>query len=89
MLLDEYNLKDCPFCGSEDLEILYREFNSDGELVFCVSCYECGVEGPAYYGEPKADDPDTFYSGAAELWNDRKGYEEKNPRTEAEARTDC
>jgi len=33
-------LKDCPFCGSEDIKIKFRE---RGMVVFCVGC---GVQTP-------------------------------------------
>jgi Lar family restriction alleviation protein len=53
-------MKPCPFCGSDDLDLLCDKYN-----VMCISCSNCGTKGP------EADST----KDAQQLWDDRKGGE--------------
>lgn len=54
------NLKPCPFCGSEDVEIC-----NSGEYFYC-HCWKCNAMGP---------DADTRQWGL-EAWNNRPNENE-------------
>lgn len=62
-------LKPCPFCGSDDVELEYDSF-----IDYCIiECRECGVERNRCWDE---DD-------AIELWNTRPIEDEKDREIES------
>lgn len=41
-------LNNCPFCGSEDIQIIheiYTNYDSESYKAECQNCYACGGEG--------------------------------------------
>ncbi len=53
------NLKPCPFCGSDDLDVATAD---SADVLWSVWCEDCGAEGP---NEPTVP--------AAEMsWNNRE-----------------
>ena len=55
-------LKQCPFCASNDWLIGFEERGRDRHREYCVSCLNCGAIGPSDLGR----------SGAIEMWNLRR-----------------
>lgn len=60
-----YEMKECPFCGSDD--IFCSQY--DGKNWIC-SCNNCGCDGPT----------GIEWSGAVEMWNLRRPYDELEER---------
>jgi Lar family restriction alleviation protein len=58
--IDGYELKPCPFCGGEELEIEIDDVYNEINPVYVV-CRGCQADGPWDLGE----------SGAIERWNER------------------
>lgn len=62
----EYTLDLCPFCGSNDLAMI---FPGGSCYNVCISCNNCGATGPPCLVE-EANNEDT--SLVARMWNERK-----------------
>ena len=63
-------LKPCPFCGSDDL--LPSFHTGKRELLVCVSCDNCDVEGPTVIIDENDNDRRKALAKAHEAWNKRK-----------------
>jgi Lar family restriction alleviation protein len=61
-------LRECPFCGSEDIEIYHNSFSDD----WAVECRECGGERNRLWDE----------ASAVELWNTRPAEDSLREETE-------
>jgi Lar family restriction alleviation protein len=50
---DDKELKPCPFCGGEDLDIVSLAVVMDRDW-WTVDCNDCAISGPMGLGEEKA-----------------------------------
>ena len=60
------NLKPCPFCGSNNIELIENMF-----IGFTVICHECGLDA-GFYGHSRK-------SETIEAWNMRKAADYVKP----------
>jgi Lar family restriction alleviation protein len=66
------NLLPCPFCGSTDDDLVYREPDKLGYI--SIGCIECGAEGPlAHYNSTKGTE--ATQAEAAADWNQRSAWQ--------------
>lgn len=68
-------INDCPFCGSDEISLIYKGGDYEGIHDMRVCCSSCNVEGPLALGEDYDEEihGDSFESYMAEeailLWN--------------------
>lgn len=54
------DLKPCPFCGGDDLELAQEDMGPDG-WTFVIECHDCFARGPDGWRRKEAE----------EAWNTR------------------
>jgi hypothetical protein len=69
MILSKDEMKNCPFCESEDTR-LDQDEQPNGIKVWVGWCGNCGCFGPTDLG----------WSGAVEMWNLRRPYDKLEER---------
>lgn len=69
------NIKPCPFCGGNDLNVQHSTEDREG-VPSNIICEDCGCAGPWAYIRPEvlesASNEDRIPAGLINLWNDRK-----------------
>jgi Lar family restriction alleviation protein len=75
------NIKPCPFCGGNDLNIQHSTEDREG-IPSNIICQDCGCAGPWAYIRPEvlesALNKDRIPTRLISLWNDRK-YDGNTP----------
>lgn len=60
-------LKQCPFCGSDDVEAGLYPYNKSSTYIYYAKCKTCGATGPKLEVIPGANG----YTKAISAWNNR------------------